>query len=201
MYQAILFDLDNTLFDRDRVVGEFLRRHYGLGANEMFLQQFELRDIHHRLRTRLKLASFPAFAAEFARWCERNLLPDPRLHDLLTRLARGHELAIITNGSVRLQKTKIRALRLEPLFKHIFISGSLGARKPERRVFRNALAALELPAEQCLMVGDSPRLDIDGARRAGLATCWISRHKPYDGTRRPDYRIPSVLALPEIVIC
>lgn len=200
MYQAIIFDLDNTLFDRDRAVGEFLRGHCGLGAN-MFLRQLELRDIHHRLRTRLKLASFPAFAAEFARWCEGNLQPDPCLRDLLIRLARGRDLAILTNGSLKLQKTKIRALRLDPLFKHIFISGSLGARKPEQRAFRKALAALELPAEQCLMVGDSPRLDIDGASRAGLATCWISRHKPYDGTRRPDYRIPSVLALPEIITC
>ncbi len=55
---------------------------------------------------------------------------------------------------------------------------SLGGRvlwvgKPDPEVYRPVFAALGLPREQVLAVGDALRTDIAGAAAAGVASCWV----------------------------
>jgi putative hydrolase of the HAD superfamily len=47
-------------------------------------------------------------------------------------------------------------------------SGSVHVEKPDPAIFRIALDRLGVPAEQAVYVGDVARIDVDGARRAGL---------------------------------
>jgi ribonucleotide monophosphatase NagD (HAD superfamily) len=49
--------------------------------------------------------------------------------------------------------------------------------KPATSFFRQACARLGLPADQVAMIGDDPRADISGARRAGLRTVLVSGGK------------------------
>jgi len=50
--------------------------------------------------------------------------------------------------------------------------------KPNPFIFELALARLELPAEACLMVGDTPETDILGGRRSGMATALVETGSP-----------------------
>lgn len=47
-------------------------------------------------------------------------------------------------------------------------SGAVHVEKPDPAIFRIALDELGVPAEQAVYVGDAARIDVDGARRAGL---------------------------------
>lgn len=47
-------------------------------------------------------------------------------------------------------------------------SGAVGVMKPDPRIFRLALDAMGLEPGECWYVGDTPGIDVVGARRAGL---------------------------------
>jgi putative hydrolase of the HAD superfamily len=52
----------------------------------------------------------------------------------------------------------------------------MGMAKPERGIFEHTVRALDVAHAEVLHVGDDPWLDVDGAARAGLRTCWVNRH-------------------------
>ena len=47
-------------------------------------------------------------------------------------------------------------------------SGAVGVMKPDPRIFRMALDAMDVDADDAWYVGDMPGIDVVGARRAGL---------------------------------
>jgi putative hydrolase of the HAD superfamily len=47
--------------------------------------------------------------------------------------------------------------------------------KPSRKLFDQAVSALEVPRSEVVFVGDNLRCDIGGATGAGLAAVWIDR--------------------------
>jgi HAD superfamily hydrolase (TIGR01509 family) len=47
--------------------------------------------------------------------------------------------------------------------------------KPHASIFEAALADAGVTASEALMVGDSLRADVEGARRAGLHAVWLRR--------------------------
>jgi HAD superfamily hydrolase (TIGR01549 family) len=58
------------------------------------------------------------------------------------------------------------------------LSFEVGAVKPEPALFAHACAGLDLPASRVLMVGDSPRADVEGARSFGMQAVRITRGEP-----------------------
>jgi len=65
------------------------------------------------------------------------------------------------------------------LFDEIVISGRVGMRKPEARIFRHAAAGLRLRTDECVMVDDLQH-NVQGAIDAGMVGVL---HRGYDQTR------------------
>ena len=55
----------------------------------------------------------------------------------------------------------------DSLFDAVVISGEVGMRKPEERIYRHTASLLGLPTEVCVMVDDLP-WNVDAARAAGM---------------------------------
>ncbi|HZI98099.1 MAG TPA: HAD family phosphatase [Actinomycetales bacterium] len=55
----------------------------------------------------------------------------------------------------------------DDLFDAVVISGEVGMRKPEERIYRHAASLLDRPTEACVMVDDLP-WNVDAARAAGM---------------------------------
>lgn len=75
-----------------------------------------------------------------------------------------------------------------------------GYRKPDRRIFRLALRQIDVEPVHAMFVGDSPKADIFGAGRLGMATVLKDppgTRKPY--RKHPDHTIRSLAELPDIV--
>jgi putative hydrolase of the HAD superfamily len=98
----------------------------------------------------------------------RNLRPEaPAVLEMLKQ--QGFRLAIISNVvSRRLVPCMLAEYGIAHYFDPVVTSSSLGWRKPNERIFGEALRLMRLPPEACVYVGDTISRDVIGARRAGF---------------------------------
>lgn len=82
--------------------------------------------------------------------------------------ARGLRLVVVSNANGRLGHLFDR-LGLARWFDVLLDSHDWGVEKPDPRLFHHALAASGASAERTAHVGDLYHVDVEGARRAGLA--------------------------------
>lgn len=88
----------------------------------------------------------------------------------LQRLSERFTLVAVTNGNANLQTIGIRHL-----FSDVVSAVEVGAAKPARRIFDEAVRRAGASATETLHVGDHPECDIAGAQAAGLCTAWMNR--------------------------
>ncbi|MFD1145604.1 HAD family hydrolase [Saccharothrix hoggarensis] len=102
--------------------------------------------------------------------------PDPKMVDLVRELrADGITTALLSNSW---GEGYPEDLLLE-LFDTIVISGRIGMRKPDPRIFHHTLDQLGLPADRCVFFDDAP-VNVEAARQVGLHA---HRHTDADSTR------------------
>ncbi|WP_159016687.1 HAD family hydrolase [Cognatiluteimonas profundi] len=137
----------------------------------------------------------PAFEAYFAARCEVEHYDDSVA--ALERLAACVPLAAVSNGNACLHR-----IGLMHLFAFQLGAREHGAAKPARSIFHAACAQLRCKPAQVLHVGDDIALDVVGAARAGLRTCWINRRDDAGAIRewphrdvRPDLQFDTLAAL------
>lgn len=90
--------------------------------------------------------------------------------DALARLAARVPLAAVTNGNADL-----RRIGLDRHFRFTLGAREHGAAKPEASIFLAACRRLGCAPGEVLHVGDHVDMDVLGAARAGLRSCWINR--------------------------
>ena len=202
---AILFDLDNTLFDREaafRGVAEDFFDERLLGVTSLsradavaLMVAWDDDGYSDRREFRERwLAEWPETGMDFDAlngWYRqamaRRSLPDAAVNDFLARLnAQGMPWGIVTNGNGRNQRSKCREAGLEPLTHFIIVSEEQGYAKPDPRIYQDAMSALGLASpDGVLFVGDNPVTDIDGARAFGMRTAWVSRGRQFPADLLP----------------
>jgi len=104
----------------------------------------------------------------------------PGWADLVRTLsAAGVPCALVSNWDTRLRLLLMR-LGVTDWLPDQLISGEEGMDKPEAALFHKACEWLGVPPAETLMVGDSARTDVAGARAAGLmAVHWgVEVHTP-----------------------
>lgn len=97
------------------------------------------------------------------------------VRDTLEELARRRvRLGLISNTQRCL--TSFRShFALDDLISVTVSSAELGVMKPHRAIFQAALDRMQVPAERAVMVGDSVRHDVHGARQVGMHGVWLAR--------------------------
>jgi putative hydrolase of the HAD superfamily len=138
--------------------------------------------------------------------CARPAMAGGRLYDdtlgaLGALRDRGYRLGLVSNtpwGTPDyLWENQVRRFGLADLLEVRLFSSGIGFRKPDVRIFREALARLGFSPARALFVGDNPVTDVAGARAAGMHTAWIVRGDPAPKVRGepPDLRIRSLADL------
>jgi HAD superfamily hydrolase (TIGR01549 family) len=194
---VILFDLDNTLYDRSAAyrlwAHGFVRRH-ALEPSEVdwlcaadgdgFVSRPEVWD---RTRERFGLErSVEGLIANYHADFLEVLTPDETIQGALGSLTdAGWRIGIVTNGPDLFHRHKAEALGILPLVQAFCASEAVGFAKPDPRIFRAAIAAAAATPtvrdlEARWMVGDHPEADIAGGRALGLRTAWIRRNRTWD---------------------
>ena len=211
-FSAVLFDLDNTLYDREAAFGRW--------ADAYLRDTLRLTDPEEAARVRALIfemdadgygskaaiferlhALYPALPGGSARSVDvffdefrAHITPEAGTEALLDALADAHlPFGVITNGSAR-QWRKIESLGLARRTDCLFVSETFGGKKPDRTIFHAAAAHLGIPPGEILFVGDNPAVDVRGAQAAGMKAAWLHRGQPWpqELAGAPDFVIGSL---------
>jgi putative hydrolase of the HAD superfamily len=192
--RAAIFDLDDTLYERDQfvqsgfaAVADELERRFGLPAPWMLATLRRARVRGHAGR-------------ELQALCSDHGLPDslvPELVEVIRRhepalalgsvasaviaqlRADGWRLGILTNGLPSTQRAKVEALGLDARVDAVlYAEEHAPGGKPSRAAFDAVLAAVGVPASHAVFIGDDLVRDIQGARAAGMSTIRIAAAGP-----------------------
>ena len=140
-----------------------------------------LAELRHRCAEVLGRALPPEAAAIGERELTEALLESLRFTpfpDAATALgtlrASGIRAAVVSNWDCSLPGV-LAAVGLGGMLDAVVTSAEAGARKPDRRIFEAALAAVQCPSDRALLVGDSLEIDIAGGRAAGIRSVLLDR--------------------------
>jgi putative hydrolase of the HAD superfamily len=101
----------------------------------------------------------------------------PHTIDVLEHLKNQKiELHIITNGFNEVQYIKLEKSGLHPFFSEIITSENAGVKKPDPQIFNYSMSLAKTIAQESLMIGDEPEIDVKGALDVGMKGLVFNPH-------------------------
>lgn len=170
---------------RERVFAEFPEHAHDLGL----LRRLTIERALHESGDDPALAA-AAYAIFFRERNRVDFYDDAR--EALERIAAVLPIAALTNGNADLA-----AIGIASLFRFQLGAREFGVAKPDPGIFLETCRRLAVPPGDVLHVGDHPVMDVAGAARAGLRTCWIDRceHAWPQGLAPPDLHFTTLAGL------
>lgn len=221
IFDTILFDLDDTLHDRNKSLCKFVDLFEMKYSNELnydgklimkdiFFESDEQgyrprEEMFKELQSRISWKYKPNLKelidfwnVEFPKCAE----PMANLYNVLDFfINKNIKMGIVTNGCCDFQNTKIDKLNLRKYMKTIIISEEVNVRKPNPEIFQLALLRINSINKTTLFAGDNPLWDIKGAIDAGLIPVWLSNGQVWDTKHyMPRYIINNISELMNISI-
>ena len=228
MVRAVLFDLDDTLFDHRgcarSALGAVHAAHTSLSAlpfdevdrvHTTVLEELHLEVLAGRVALddarRERFRRLLAAAGGEATWDEADraarayrasYVAARRAIDgalaLLPLVKARARVAIVSNNLLEEQQEKLRVCGLTPFVDALIVSEEAGVSKPDPAIFQLALDRIAAGAGEAVMIGDSWSADIVGARAAGIPAIWFNP----SGASAPDPGVPVLRSLtpPEPVL-
>ena len=222
-WQAIVFDLDDTLYaERDyvlsgfRAVAKWSAINLGIPQEQGYAALYQLYTSGVRGDTfnrwlhlfGMNEKYVPALVQVY-REHEPHLRPFPEIPPLLAELHRQYRLGLLSDGFLEVQKRKLAALGLAASFDAILFTDELGREhwKPSPKPFREILLRLGMEEpNRAVYVADNPLKDFIGARETGMYTIWVRRaggeydhREPPTEAHRPHEMVQSIAELPRLL--
>ncbi|RRB17893.1 HAD family hydrolase [Larkinella knui] len=123
---------------------------------------------------------------------------------VLTKLADRYPLVMVSNFYGNLN-TVLTDFGIRSCFKTVVESAVVGIRKPDPEIYRLGVTQLQLPAENCVVVGDSYSKDIRPGKAAGCQTVWLNvagweeTNRTSDPFSEADAELTDFAQLPELL--
>ncbi|PZF71882.1 noncanonical pyrimidine nucleotidase, YjjG family [Taibaiella soli] len=201
MYQAIFFDVDDTLLNfklssqsafqksfadfnleyNDHIFSEFVGIDNILWAkqrtNEITIQEV----VDNRFKQLFHLLKIDADAADMEHLYRNKLHHECHLEsevvETIVYLNAKYKLYVASNGFLTMQTARLKLANLFHLFSDLYVSDDIGFEKPDRRFFGEILKRSSFEKHQTLFIGDSLEADIKGASGADIDTCWYNPNR------------------------
>ena len=93
-----------------------------------------------------------------------------QVKEVLNQLSEQYRMGAVSDGQQLWAEPELYSVGLQDYFVTVVVSGDLGYRKPDRRIFDQALNAMQLFADEVIFIGNDMYRDIYGAKNAGMKT-------------------------------
>lgn len=221
MIKAVVFDLDNTLFDFmkmkrmaiEAAVPAMIDAGLNMNSEEAFAridtiyrelgmeyqQVFDKFLEESRGHINLKVLSSGIVAYRKAR--EAALIPYPHVYSTLIALTKlGVKIGVLSDAPGREAWLRLAYMNLLHHFDKVVTFDDTGERKPNPTGFRTILGQLGVEAAEALMVGDWAERDMVGAKSIGMKTAF-AKYGDTSGNQNPesDYILNDISELVEII--
>ncbi len=203
-FDTILLDADNTIFDFDQCEHTALRETLagaGLPFDDDIAKSYssindalwkkleqgmvttdELRvrrfsELIEKCFSKMKMPDPQTLSEAFVSSLSRQTILIENTESYMSELYRHCEIYIITNGIAEVQRSRFDKSTIKQYVKKVYISGEIGAKKPDSRFFDIVLADIpQKDKSRIIVVGDSLSSDMQGGKNAGLTTCLFDPH-------------------------
>ncbi len=135
-------------------------------------------------------------------WCYRianeNL---SKVSLILKELNAKYPIVLVSNFYGNLNSV-LKDYKIDEYFNNVIESCVVGIRKPDAGIFQKGLDALQLKADEVVVIGDSYKNDIEPARLLGCATIWlkgIGWEPDKDNNKNADYIIKNLSEVLKII--
>lgn len=129
--------------------------------------------------------------------------PFPETMQVLENLSHKYRLALVTNTQGQKSSGNHRLSlfpKLERFFQVIVVAGASGIPpKPEIEPFRLCLEQLNVFPPEAVFVGDDWRIDICGAKNAGIQPVWLKHHSVKRNWPDVDTDSPIITRLDQLI--
>ena len=227
MIKAVIFDFGQTLVDSadgfrtaEKQAQNKLFANLGLTVQEDFLRVYRRlrREFHERSdfsRNSLwrevfyyyclapETGQLEKWESEYWETVKAHTTIFPEAQEVLETLSARYEVALITNtqGQKTTDTHRISLFpELEKFFRVIIVAGDNEIPpKPDAEPFRRCLEKLNIAAEQAIYVGDDYRIDICGARDAGLHPVWLKHSNVRRNWPQVQTSVPVITSLKQLL--
>lgn len=189
MIKAVIFDLDNTLYQEKKYfypIYEEIAYLVDQQKPEKILKdmlQYRAIDDSTVFNNIIEKYQLPImYLSKFIEIYQHsniNLKINTEAKKTLDKLEK-YKLGIITNGGYQTQKNKIKLLGLSDEFDEIIITGAYFEKKhwkPHANPFLMMLEKLQLRPEECIYIGDSYKNDVLGSLKVGMKSGYLNIEK------------------------
>ena len=205
MLKAVLMDIDDTLLDFGKCAEQAMRigfAEWGLPYDDSTYATFtRINDGLWLMIERGELTTQQLFEFRWNRIFEALGIQADGADEICRYLKEKYILCAASNAFHDQQLNRLEMAGLLPYFDHVFVSESLGYRKPEKAFFDACRAFLpDVAADECMMIGDSLTADITGGKNAGMKTIWYNHtHRPVPERCEADQIVDSLLKLKNLL--
>jgi putative hydrolase of the HAD superfamily len=215
--KCLLFDMDNTLFDlvgaqiaACQAVVQQLGHHDGERLFSYFLSPTYGFESYENIREYMCDKSIPVDCS-FRLACQvyesvklEHIHPYEGVAETLKSLgAQGYDMGIVTDAHSRDAILRLEKTRLLPFFRCMVTYDMVKVKKPAPEPFLFALEMMKAGTEEAILIGDSPRRDIEPGRNLGIRTVYARYGDRFSDDRSgisADFVIDTFSDLPEILL-
>lgn len=201
MIRAVIFDIDNTMYNYDRAHSIAMDELLKYGKHKLFLDEAAMRAglsrVQNSIQERLgkksstihnRLIRFQCFLEDLGKkdlsdalemyhiyWGTllRVMKPEPGMIEYISHLRKkGISIGIGSDMTAYMQFEKLKRLKVLDQISFIVTSEEAGAEKPSSEFFRLCVEKAGCLPEECAFIGDSLKKDVEGARSNGLLGIW-----------------------------
>ena len=178
-YQGVMLDPDRVREVYFQIIKEQLaasaQRHPEFDATEVFrtLMAWHRTDFTRALPPQQQQL-LPVLLAQVHRAAARfRLQLYPGVRETIIELHSRYALSIVSDAQTAYAAPELNAVGLSGYFDPVIISGELGFRKPDVRIFEAALGAMKLTPQEVLFVGNDLYRDVYGPQKLGIRTVFF----------------------------
>lgn len=222
MIKAIVFDLDDTLYEeKEYVLSGFTaidkylsqRNIHGFYKNAVMLFEKGVRGtIINEVLESIEI-SYDKNLILFLVELYRNHIPKISLHEdslaAIETLKPAFKLGLLTDGYLNAQKNKVNALGISNYFDVIIYTDYFGREhwKPSPLPYLEIMNKLQFEGPELMYIGDNPLKDFVTAKKLKWNTIYIERQsgeyigKMVSSEFKADYTIQTLYELIELLLC